>query len=110
MSSPAHKLRIGSLQATIWRNLAEKGNWYSVKLSRGYKTDEGWRETDNLGYEDCLPAAKLLDLAHTWTCTSSPPTRRAAARRTTSLLSETGCGSFRTVIRNGRQLSAVVHL
>ena len=66
MSSPAHKIRIGSLQATIWRNLAEKGNWYSVKLTRGYKVDEGWRETDNLGYDDLLPAAKLLDMAHTW--------------------------------------------
>ncbi len=28
--------------------------------------EDGWRETDNLGYEDMLPAAKLLDLAHTW--------------------------------------------
>ena len=66
MASPAHKIRIGSLQATIWRNLAERGDWYSVKLTRGYKADEGWRETDNLGYDDLLPAAKLLDLAHTW--------------------------------------------
>ena len=66
MTSPAHKLRIGSLQATIWRNLAEKGNWYSVKLTRGYKVEEGWRETDNLGSDDLLPAAKLLDLSHTW--------------------------------------------
>lgn len=66
MSTPAHKIRIGSIQATIWRNLAERGNWYSVKLTRGYKTDEGWRETENLGYEDLLPAAKLLDMAHTW--------------------------------------------
>ena len=66
MASPAHKIRIGSLQATIWRNLAERGDWYSVKLTRGYKADEGWRETDNLGYDDMLPAAKLLDLAHTW--------------------------------------------
>lgn len=66
MSSPAHKIRIGSLQATIWRNLAEKGNWYSVKLSRGYKTDEGWRETDNLGYDDLLAAGKVLDMSHTW--------------------------------------------
>lgn len=66
MSSPAHKIRIGSLQATIWRNHAEGGTWYSAKLTRGFKTDEGWRETDNLGYDDLLPAAKLLDLAHTW--------------------------------------------
>ena len=66
MSHPAHKIRTGALQATIWRNLAEKGNWYSVKLARSYKVDEGWRETDNLGSDDLLPAAKLLDLAHTW--------------------------------------------
>lgn len=66
MSQPAHKIRIGSLQATIWRNQSDKGNWYSVKLSRGYKADEGWRETDNLGFDDLLSAAKLLDLAHTW--------------------------------------------
>jgi hypothetical protein len=48
-TGPAHKLRIGTLQATIWRNLADKGSWYSVKLTRDFKTDEGWRETDNLG-------------------------------------------------------------
>jgi hypothetical protein len=66
MTSPAHKIRIGALQATIWRNLGESGNWYSVKLTRGYKVDDGWRETDNLGSDDLLPAAKLLDQAHTW--------------------------------------------
>ena len=65
-NGPAHKIRIGSLQATIWRNLAERGNWYSVKLTRGFKTEEGWRETENLGFEDLLPAAKLLDMSHTW--------------------------------------------
>jgi hypothetical protein len=66
MSSPAHKIRIGNLHATIWRNPGEKGSWYSVNISRSYKVEDGWRETDNLGYEDLLPAAKLADLAHTW--------------------------------------------
>jgi len=66
MTQPAHKIRIGNLQATIWRNLAERGNWYSVKLSRSFKTDEGFRDTDNLGYDDLLTAGKVLDLAHTW--------------------------------------------
>ena len=37
MSQPAHKIRIGALQVTIWRNHGEKGNWYSVIPSRGYK-------------------------------------------------------------------------
>lgn len=66
MSTPAHKIRISNLQATIWRNPGDKGDWYSVKLTRGYKVEDGWRETDNLGHEDLLPSAKLLDMAHTW--------------------------------------------
>src|ERR1700730_1788418 len=41
-----------------------------VKPTRSYKQDGGWRETDNLGYEDLLPAAKLADLAHT--CINAP--------------------------------------
>jgi hypothetical protein len=66
MSKPAHKIRIGVLQATIWRNHSEKGNWYSVNLTRSYKVNEGWRETDALGQDDLLPAAKLLDMADSW--------------------------------------------
>ena len=37
MSKPAHKIRIGVLQVTIWRNTGDKGNWYSVIPTRGYK-------------------------------------------------------------------------
>ena len=67
MSSPAHKLRIGVLQATIWRNVSEKGTWYSVTPSRSYKQgDETWKETESLGFDDILAMAKLLDQAHTW--------------------------------------------
>jgi hypothetical protein len=67
MSQPAHKLRLGVLQVTIWRNHSEKGNWYSVIPSRSYKQgDDAWKETDSLGFDDLLTMAKLLDQAHTW--------------------------------------------
>jgi hypothetical protein len=66
MSSPAHKPKLGNFTAVVWRNLGERGNWYAVQLTRSYKTDDGRRNTDNLGYDDLLAAAKLLDLAHTW--------------------------------------------
>ena len=67
MSQPAHKIRIGALQVTIWRNHGERGNWYSVIPSRGYKQgDDAWKETDSLGFDDLLAMGKLLDLAHTW--------------------------------------------
>ena len=66
MSKPAHKIRIGVLQVTIWRN-SEKGKWYSVIPSRGYKLgDDTWKETDSLGFDDLLTMAKLFDMAHTW--------------------------------------------
>ena len=67
MSSPAHKIRISNLQATIWRNVSDKGTWYSVNPARSYKQgDETWKETDSLGFDDLLTMGKLLDLAHTW--------------------------------------------
>jgi hypothetical protein len=67
MSKPAHKIRSGALQVTIWRNTGEKGTWYSVNPTRSYKQgDETWKETDSLGSDDLLTMAKLLDLAHTW--------------------------------------------
>ena len=66
MSQPAHKLRDGALQVTIWRNSGEKGNWYSAVPSRGYKQEDAWKETDSLGFDDLLTMAKLFDLAHTW--------------------------------------------
>jgi hypothetical protein len=67
MSKPAHKIRIGVLQVTIWRNHSEKGNWYSVIPSRSYKQgDDEWKESDSLNSDDLLPMAKLLDLAETW--------------------------------------------
>jgi hypothetical protein len=67
MTTPAHKLRISPLTAVIWRNSGEKGPWYSMQLKRSYKTDDDqWRDTDAFGQDDLLPAAKLLDMAHTW--------------------------------------------
>ena len=40
MSKPAHKIRNGVLQVTIWRNSGDKGTWYSVIPSRSYKQGE----------------------------------------------------------------------
>ena len=47
MSQPAHKIRIGALQVTIWRNHGDKGNWYSVIPSRSYKQEDAWNLIPN---------------------------------------------------------------
>ena len=68
-NQPAHKIRIGNLQVTIWRNHSiEKGStWYTVNPSRSYKQgDETWRETDSLGFDDLLIMAELHRQAFAW--------------------------------------------
>jgi len=67
MSQPAHKIRDGVLQVTIWRNSSEKGIWYSVVPTRSYKPDEDtWKETDSLNADDCLAMAELIRDAYAW--------------------------------------------
>lgn len=78
MSTPAHKIRIYNLSAIIWRNSGENGPWYSVQLKRSYKNGDGeWRDTDALGGDDLLLAAKLLDQAHTWITDTMAAERKA---------------------------------
>lgn len=66
---PAHEVRIGSIKAAIWENASPNGNRYSVTLTRIYKKEgeTSWNTSSSLGREDLLVAAKVLDLAHTWT-------------------------------------------
>jgi hypothetical protein len=68
-NQPAHKIRFGVLQVTIWRNInTDKGTtWYSVVPSRSYKNgDETWKETDSLGQDDLLAMAELHRQAFVW--------------------------------------------
>ena len=65
-TKPAHKIRSGGLTVTLWRRSNDKGDWYSAVPSRSYKQGDEWKETDNFGFDDLLPLAKLLDHAHTW--------------------------------------------
>ena len=67
MSQPAHKIRFGVLQVTIWRNTSDKGTFYSVVPTRSYKKgDDSWAESDSLGTDDLLTMAELLRQAFSW--------------------------------------------
>ncbi len=63
---PVHEIRMGRVKAAIWRNENDSGTWYSVLITRIYKTETGW-ETSNSFSRDELPlVSKVADLAHTW--------------------------------------------
>jgi hypothetical protein len=61
---PVEKVRIGNITAAIFENSGQKGTFYSVKLERSYKEGETWKNSDSLGRDDLLVAAKALDKAH----------------------------------------------
>ncbi|HEY1684374.1 MAG TPA: hypothetical protein VGG19_06405 [Tepidisphaeraceae bacterium] len=63
---PAEEIRIGSIQAAIWRNEAENGARFNTTFSRLYKTEDGkWLSTNSFGGYDLLLLAKVADATHT---------------------------------------------
>lgn len=62
-NQPAYKFKIGLITATIWEN----EGFYSVDISRSYKTNEGeWRSTGSYGHTDLLNVAKCAERAENW--------------------------------------------
>ena len=67
---PVHEIRLGRIKAAIWRNENESSTWFSVSITRIYKTESGW-ETSNTFSRDELPlVSKVADMAHTWIYTN----------------------------------------
>jgi hypothetical protein len=64
MSNPtAHKIRIGLITATIWKN----ENGHSVDLTRSYKNAENeWKNVSGFFSSDLLNVAKCAERAEFW--------------------------------------------
>ena len=46
---PTHILRCGSIKATIWQNVSEKGPFFATTFSRPFKDQSGaWRNGTSL--------------------------------------------------------------
>lgn len=58
---PEHKLKLGSLQLSAWKNTSEKGDFHTYTLQRSYKdTKTGeWKNTTQLRTND-LPKLSIL--------------------------------------------------
>ena len=62
---PEDSISIGGTRAAIWSNEGENGVWYNVTVTRRYKTDDGWQDSNSYTPDDLLALAKVADLAHT---------------------------------------------
>lgn len=65
-NKPAQELRSGAIRCTVWRNTSEKGDCYSVNITRSYKSGEEWKETTQFNRDDLPVVSKLCDLAFGW--------------------------------------------
>ena len=65
-NKPAHEIRSGAIRAVIWLNSSDKGNWYSVNITRSYKAGDTWKETTQFNRDDLLVVSKLAELTFGW--------------------------------------------
>ncbi len=65
-NKPANEIRCGAIRCTIWRNASEKGDWFSVNITRSYKSGDEWKETTQFSRDDLPVVSKLCDLAFAW--------------------------------------------
>lgn len=63
---PVHTVRYGAIKAGVWKNPTKNGAMYNVTISRSYRTDDQWHDSNSFGYDDLLVIGKALDDAHTW--------------------------------------------
>lgn len=62
-NTPAYKVKLGLITATVWKN----EGFYSVDISRSYKNALGeWQSTSSYSHADLLNVAKCAERAEIW--------------------------------------------
>jgi hypothetical protein len=52
VSTPAHEIRVGGIQATIWKNDTPQGARYNTTFKRNFRDGEEWKSSDAFGRDD----------------------------------------------------------
>jgi hypothetical protein len=72
-NKPVKEFRFGAIKAAVWQREHEGKTFYSVSLSRSYKTekiegpdDTGWREVNSFDFTDLDTVDMALNMARKW--------------------------------------------
>ena len=66
-NQPATTLRYGSIKATIWQNVSEKGPFFSTTFSRPFKDQSGaWHNGTSFGLSDLEALFSVAREAKEW--------------------------------------------
>jgi len=65
MNKPVISLRDGQLQASVWVNESEHGQFYTTDVVKSYLvSNDEWRKTTSFAGSEALRAANLLSNAY----------------------------------------------
>lgn len=70
---PVHDVRLGSVNAAVWKRETENGSRYSVTIRRSYKQGEEWKSTDYFGDEHLPAVNKACEKALDWIMAQGKP-------------------------------------
>jgi hypothetical protein len=62
---PVKTLRNRRIKAAIWENHGAEGVFYTVTISRSFKQNDVWRDSQSFSHNELLIVAKLMYDAHT---------------------------------------------
>ncbi len=77
---PTHAIRVGAVEAAIWRNERKDGSpFYSVTFKRSYLDEgRGWQESVSFAERECLVLARVALEAQSWIRTQAREAEQAA--------------------------------
>ncbi len=63
---PVHKIRHGSVSASIWCQETDKGAQFNVTFQRSYKDGETWKNSASFGRQNLLVLSLIAARSFEW--------------------------------------------
>lgn len=60
---PVARVSFGGVQASVWANHGDKGDFHTVTFSRRYQEGGEWKSSNSYGANDLLALQKVADMA-----------------------------------------------
>lgn len=66
-AEPAHRVKIGYVEATVWKNEGDTGTWYNITCRRSWKDDKDeWHESNSYGTREACQLTQAIQMATAW--------------------------------------------
>jgi hypothetical protein len=65
-NQPVHKIRHGTISASIWRQDTEKGPLFNVTFQRSYKDGDDWKNSNSFGRNNLLVVSLIAARSFEW--------------------------------------------